>query len=100
MGVVLDDSYSGNQCFGDSDGGNSQNETENFFELIPGIDLSSAQTPIMSFMTKYSLDSGDRVELQVQADVGLPWETLEVLRIMFHGNLSTLRWKITMGLTN
>jgi carboxypeptidase T len=73
---VSDDTYSGALCFGDSDGGNGMNNTLNFFELNLSFDLSGTISPILSFITKYSLEQGDFVDLQITVDEGNNWETL------------------------
>lgn len=76
-GTVLDDSYSGVACFGDSAGGNGENNTENFFELNEVFDLTTTILPLVSFNSKYSIEEDDLVEFQLSADGGLNWDTLE-----------------------
>jgi len=76
-GSVSDDSFSGNLCYGDSNGGNGQNDTESFFELDTTFDFSNIVTPIVSFMNKYSIEINDRVELQISVDNGVNWEVLQ-----------------------
>ncbi|MEL6810529.1 MAG: M14 family zinc carboxypeptidase [Bacteroidota bacterium] len=75
-GVVMDDAYSDSVCFGDSNGGNGVNNTLNYFELNSSFDLSKATSPFVTFMTKYSLENGDVVALQISVDDGFSWETL------------------------
>ncbi|MAN58963.1 MAG: hypothetical protein CMC08_03910 [Flavobacteriaceae bacterium] len=75
-GVVTDDSYSGIACFGDSNGGNSQNGTSNFFTLNTPVDLSGTTSPVVSFVGKHSLEAGDMVMFQLSDDGGTSWETL------------------------
>ncbi|NNM22291.1 MAG: T9SS type A sorting domain-containing protein, partial [Flavobacteriaceae bacterium] len=75
--VVLDDAYSGTQCFGDSNGGNGENNTQNSFELLPTFDFSGAQQPAISFVSKYSFENGDRVDFQMSLDAGISWQTLD-----------------------
>ena len=57
-GTVLDDSYSGVACFGDSNGGNGENNTTNFFELDETFDLTNTILPLVSFNSKYSIEEG------------------------------------------
>lgn len=76
-GAVLDDSYSGVACFGDSDGGNGENNTTNFFELNEFFDLTTTILPLITFNSKYSIEEDDTVEFQLSTDGGVNWETLE-----------------------
>jgi len=76
-GVVSDDSYSGLACFGDSNGGNSENNTTNFFELNEVFDLTTATLPLVSFNSKYSIEVDDNVQFQISPDGGVTWDVLE-----------------------
>ncbi len=64
-GVVSDDAYSGTHCYGDSDGGNSLNYTQNYFTLESLFNLSETTYPTLEFMYKHSLDVADEVQLQL-----------------------------------
>ena len=74
--TVFDDSFSGIACFGDSNGGNGQNDTLNFFELDQGFDLSEMVSPLISFNSKYSIESDDQVAFEISTDNGSTWESL------------------------
>ncbi len=74
-GVVIDDAYSGTRCFGDSNDGNGENNTLNFFELNTPLDFIGTTTPSAFFMAKYSLEEGDLVAFQLSVDNGNTWET-------------------------
>ncbi|GHC51571.1 Por secretion system C-terminal sorting domain-containing protein [Ulvibacter litoralis] len=77
-GIVNDDSYSGVSCFGDSNGGNGLNNTQNYFELNEVFDLTTTSFPIVSFLSKHSLGLGDLVRFQVSVDSGITWDIVEV----------------------
>jgi hypothetical protein len=74
-GEVVDDAYSGTQCFGDSNDGNGENNTLNFFELNTSLDFNGTTTPSAFFMAKYSMETGDVVTFQLSVDNGNTWET-------------------------
>jgi len=74
---VTDDAYSGVSCFGDSDGGNGENNTLSFFELDTTFDFTGTTTPSVFFMAKYSMEQGDFVEFQLSVDDGVNWITLQ-----------------------
>lgn len=78
---ISDDSYSGTLCFGDSNGGNGMNNTLNFFELNSTFDLSETTSPIVSFVSKYSLEQGDIVNFQLTIDGGSNWETISTFTL-------------------
>ena len=80
-GIVNDDSYSGLQCFGDSNGGNSVNNTSNSFRLGQTFDLTTTLNPQVSFNSKYSLEAGDSVRFQASIDGGNAWETLKIFQL-------------------
>jgi len=79
--IVNDDSYSGIQCFGDSNGGNSLNSTVNFFRLDQTFDLTSTMNPQVSFNCKYSLEAGDVVRFQSSTNAGSTWATLKTFQL-------------------
>tara|TARA_R110002124_G_scaffold138576_6_gene302195 strand:- start:140950 stop:143250 length:2301 start_codon:yes stop_codon:yes gene_type:complete len=74
---VTDDSYSGTSCFGDSNGGNGVNDTVNFFELDEIFDFTSTTYPTVHIMSKYSIESGDRVYFEISTDGGTNWIMLD-----------------------
>jgi carboxypeptidase T len=80
-GIVNDDSYSGLHCFGDSNGGNSVNNTTNSFRLGRTFDLTTTLNPQVSFNSKYSLEAGDLVRFQTSIDGGNHWETLKTFQL-------------------
>jgi hypothetical protein len=77
-GIVTDDSYSGSACFGDSNGGNSQNNTLNYFELANSFNLNETDFPYVEFNYKHALENVDSVAFQVSTDNGVTWENLNV----------------------
>ena len=77
---VLDDSYSGIACFGDSNGGNGENDTLNYFELDEIFDLTTTMNPLINFMSKHSIEAGDRARLQISTDGGTNWDTIDEYR--------------------
>jgi len=72
-----DDSFSGSNSFGDSNGGNCQNNTTNYFTLDNSLDLSSTAKPILIFQSKWSLDIGDNVQLQISTNGGTSYSTIK-----------------------
>ena len=76
-GVIQDDSYDGNSSFGDSDKGNSKNNTSNTFTLNKNIDLSNAENPKLEFFTKWSLANGDGTTLKISKTNGSSWTNLK-----------------------
>ena len=72
-GINIDDSYDGTFSFGDSNGGNSENRTANYFALNESIDLSNLDSPWLEFHAKWSLEDGDEVALQYTPDEGINW---------------------------
>ncbi|KAA3623062.1 MAG: T9SS C-terminal target domain-containing protein [Flavobacterium sp.] len=75
-GVVSDDAYSGNSSFGDSDGGNGENNTLNYFTLNESFDFTGDITPVLTFACKWSVEIDDDVDLQISTDGGSNWTTL------------------------
>ena len=76
-GICADDSYDGSFSFGDSDNGNAQNNTINYFALDQGIDLIDTDGPNLEFYSKWSLEFGDTVFLQISID---SWASFTTLR--------------------
>jgi hypothetical protein len=76
-GVVNDDSYSGIYSFGDSNGGNSSDNTSNSFTLATPITLMPANRIILEFMAKWSIEWADTVKLQMSTNSGGTWVTLQ-----------------------
>ncbi len=75
-GQVADDSYSGDFSFGDSNGGNGENLTLNYFELVPSFDFTQTITPVVTFVSKRSIESDDFAAFQISTDAGANWLTL------------------------
>ena len=75
-GIIADDSYGGNFSFGDSDGGNGVNDTNNFFELDQSFDFNGLTSPVVSFTSKQSIESSDDARFQISTDGGTNWENL------------------------
>ena len=88
-GIVLDDAYSDSACFGDSNGGNGLNNTLNYFELDEIVDLSSTTLPLVTFMSKYSIESFDNVQFQISTDSGSSWQALETFSLNDRWNQHT-----------
>ena len=76
-GVANDDSYSGIHSFGDSNGGNSSDNTSNSFTLATPITLMPANRIILEFMAKWSIEWADTVKLQMSTNSGGTWVTLQ-----------------------
>jgi len=76
-GVVTDDSYSGIQCFGDSNGGNGLNNTLNAFTLISPLNFSEIDFPRVQFIAKHAIEEGDSVLFQISTNNGTSWNTLK-----------------------
>ncbi|RDK85248.1 M14 family zinc carboxypeptidase [Marinirhabdus gelatinilytica] len=75
-GVNTDDSFSGTQCFGDSNNGNSLNDTQNYFQLNQTFNFSGLEGPLVQFAYKHSLIGNDVASFQVSTNSGTDWETL------------------------
>lgn len=76
-GIVADDSYSGDFSFGDSDGGNGENNTLNYLTLNQSFDFTGDITPVLTFATKWSIESDDDADLQVSTNGGTNWTTIK-----------------------
>ncbi|MEM1321626.1 MAG: M14 family zinc carboxypeptidase [Bacteroidota bacterium] len=76
-GLNADDSYDGDFSFGDSFDGNSLNNSQNSFTLNESIDLSGVEAPWLEFYSKWSLERGDIVTLQIQLDNNNSWFDLK-----------------------
>jgi len=76
-GQMSDDSYGGSYCFGDSDGGNSANNSLNYFTMNSTINLGIVPSPKLEFYAKYSIEEDDFVRLQISTNGGSSWSTLE-----------------------
>jgi len=79
-GPNTDDAYDGLFSFGDSNGGNSENGTNNYFTLNEDINLSNLDSPWLEFYAKWSIESFDYVSLQYTTDNGLNWENIKNFR--------------------
>ncbi len=80
-GQMADDSYSGDFCFGDSDGANSENNSLNYFTMKNNVDLSNVSDPSLEFFAKYSIEEGDFVRLQISTNGGNSWSTLQTFNL-------------------
>jgi len=77
-GLIADDSYNGSFSFGDSDNGNSETNSDNYFTLNEGVDLTKADKPRLEFYTKWSFDNfQDNVKLQISYSGEPLWKTLK-----------------------
>ena len=76
-GICADDSYGGSFSFADSDNSNSQNNTTNFFTLTESLDLSATEKPMLEFYSKWSLENGDNVYLEISSDGGNSWSSIQ-----------------------
>ncbi len=74
--VNLDDSFSGEKCFGDSNDGNSANNTENFFQLNETFNFLGIEGPLVQFAYKHSLIGNDVASFQVSTNNGTDWTSL------------------------
>jgi hypothetical protein len=74
---VGDDSYSGDFSFGDSNGGNGENDSSNTFELNQSFDFTGDTRPVVSFATKWSIESDDNAKFEISTNGGAVWTTLE-----------------------
>ena len=75
-GQVDDDSYSGDFSYGDSNGGNSENNSLNFFELDLAFDFTGLENPVITYAAKWSIEEDDRAAFQVSIDGGTNWTDL------------------------
>jgi len=80
-GINQDDSYNGSYSFGDSDDGNSINNTLNYFTQTTSIDLSNTVSPYLEMFAKWSLENGDSVNLNVSTNNGASWSTLKTFTL-------------------
>ena len=110
-GLVADDSYSGNSSFGDSDGGNGENNTLNYFTLNESFDFTGDITPVVTFACKWSVEIDDDVDLQISTDGGSNWTTLEqysgnndwmteLLELDAYAGFSDVRFRFKMNTDN
>ncbi len=76
-GEGVDDSYSGLFSFGDSPGGNAENDTNNSFTLNTGVNFDVDQVPVVSFASKWSIENDDQAVFQVSDNGGGTWTTLK-----------------------
>ncbi len=76
-GINTDDSYSGNQSFGDSNGSNFTNNTTNALSMQSFVNLANADIPYLEFFAKWSFEPGDNVLLQVATNGGTNWTNLK-----------------------
>jgi carboxypeptidase T len=71
--ISQDDSFSGERCFGDSNDGNSANDTENFFLLNETFNFIGLEAPFIQFAYKHSLIGGDMASFQISTNEGVDW---------------------------
>ena len=104
---VGDDSYSGNFSFGDSNGGNGENNTSNDFLLDQAFNFDIDFRPVVSFASKWSIESDDNVKFQISPDDGISWTTLkeysrnnnwgvELFDLNAYSGLAEVRFRFTM----
>ncbi|WP_432410936.1 M14 family zinc carboxypeptidase [Rasiella sp. SM2506] len=74
--INTDDSFSGAQCFGDSSNANSENNTENYFQLNETFNLIGLEGPLVQFAYKHSLVGVDSVSFQISTNNGVDWFSL------------------------
>ena len=99
-GIINDDSYSGLQCFGDSNGGNSVNNTTNFFRLNQTFDLTGTTAPQASFMSKQSIEAGDTVTFQASTNGGTSWGTLKSFHLNEAWHLESIDLSLYQSFSN
>ncbi|MBT8276031.1 MAG: T9SS type A sorting domain-containing protein [Bacteroidia bacterium] len=104
---VGDDSYSGDFSFGDSNGGNGENNTSNNFELNQTFAFDIDFRPVVTFATKWSIESDDNANFQVSTDGGTNWNTIkeysknndwtvELFDLVAYSGLPDVRFRFTM----
>ncbi|MCI5054784.1 MAG: T9SS type A sorting domain-containing protein [Flavobacteriales bacterium] len=77
-GVNGDDSYSGSSSFGDSDNGNSANNTQNYLTLQNPITLNGNNQLWLSYAAKWSIEKNfDYARLNISQDGGATWSNLK-----------------------
>ena len=76
-GELADDSYSGLFSFGDSPGGNAENDTNNTFLLNQSFNFDGDFKPVVTFASKWSIESDDEALFQISNNGGATWETLK-----------------------
>lgn len=74
---TTDDSYGGLRSICDSDGGNGVNNSLNQIELTNALDISNTNKPILEFMSKWSIENGDVINLEVSTDNGSNYTTIK-----------------------
>ncbi|MAZ72551.1 MAG: hypothetical protein CMC70_05325 [Flavobacteriaceae bacterium] len=89
-GINLDDSFSGTQCFGDSNNGNSANNTENYFQLNETFNFSGIENPFVHFAYKHAIVEGDTVSFQVSTNNGTDWVTIRTYQENVAWTLETI----------
>lgn len=106
-GVVADDSYGGDFCFGDSDNGNAENNTLNYFELDQSFNLTTTLAPVVTYATKWSVVQGDNASFQISTNAGGNWTDLkqyvgnndwkhEVIVLDAYTNFADVRFRFKM----
>ncbi len=98
--TVTDDSYSGVQSFGDSNGGNSLNSTINYFKLNNAFDLTVTNAPRVSFASKYSIEAGDNVTFQASTDGGNNWDILRTFTLNESWHINSIDLSAYKAFTN
>lgn len=99
-GLIEDDSYSGDYSFGDSDGGNCENNTSNYFTLNPTLDFTNTSKPVINSFNKWSLDNGDRVELQISTNGGNSYSTLKTYTLNSKWTQESIDLSVYNGVSN
>ncbi len=75
-GITMDDSFSGDRCFGDSNDGNSANDTENFFQLDETFSFVGLDGPLVQYAFKHSIIDGDTASFEISTNNGVDWAPL------------------------
>lgn len=79
--INQDDSFSGVQCFGDSNDGNSANDTSNGFQLNETFNFNGVNGPLVQFAYKHSLVGTDTASFQASSNNGVDWITLRTYQL-------------------
>lgn len=95
--INQDDSFSGNQCFGDSNDGNSANDTQNFFQLTETFNFVGLQGPLVLFAYKHSLVGSDEASLQASINNGAEWFTIRIYQLNQNWTVESINLSSLIG---
>ena len=77
MDTTYVSSWAGSKSFADSRYGNSANNTNSYFTMNNGINLSGVVNPRLEYNAKWALEDGfDYTRVQISTDNGSSWNTL------------------------